>query len=277
MKSYVYLLLVGLMGLVISCKDDDDPTPPKLNKLAKVTCYQDNMSTPSYVVNITYTNDGNIANIEASNQEKQIFTYSNNKILVVSLSADKIEYTINKDKITEKKISTENKNANNEVYISDEYTYKYQGTGLVSVDWLTRRPATEGSGYNIIKYEEDQKFNWNNGNTTLFSQDKKAMVYEYSSQSQPANFPFRVIASFNPVEFDIVNPINLLYGYQNNQLPSRAYWYNQLEPGTICAEYTYKFEGIGDYITGMTIEEKDHLTNQDNIYKFDFQYLQEAQ
>lgn len=272
MKNYKFLLLISLIVFIVSCNDNDDPDPAKLNKLTKVTCYKNDMSTPLYVTNITYVYNGDIAYI-SNNQEKLTYTYTDNKILAIGLHTEKIEYTLNKGKITEKKISAENKTVNNEVYISDEYKYKYQGNALTTVDWLAQRPTTEGTDYNHKEYKDDQKYKWVNGNITTFSQDKKEMVYEYhSTQLQPSNFPFRVIPSFAPVNFEIVDPTNFLYGYQNNHLPVRAYWYNELEPGTICAEYTYTFDSIGEYITGMRIEEKDFMNDQENTYKFDFQY-----
>jgi len=269
---------MGLIGFVVSCKDDDDPTPSKLSKLTKVTYYKDNASSPLSSSVIIYNVNGDIAFIEIDGKEKHNYTYVDNKIIVIGeVDVAKIEYRIDKGRIAEKKIYKNNMAANNEEYTSDEYSYNYKGSGLDYVNWLTRRPTSDGDGYNTKTYEKDQIFSWYQANITSFAQDKKEMVYEYSTLPQPANFPFRVIASFSPVGFETVSPINFFYGYQNNYLPARAYWYNELEPTTICAEYIYKFEGIGDYITRMTIEEKNYLTDQENIYKFDFQYLQEAQ
>jgi len=278
MKNYTLFLLIGLLGFMVSCKDDDDPTPPKLSKLTKVACYKGNASPFLSTSQITYNTKGDIASIETIGKEKHTYAYNGDMIMITGVAdVSKIEYRLNKGRITEKKIYKNNTATNNEEYTSDEYYYIYKGTGLDYVNWTTCRPTSDGTGYIKDTYEKDQIFSWLQGNIVSFAQDKKEMVYEYTTQLQPSNFPFRVIASFAPVEFEIVNPINLLYGYQNNYLPSRAYWYNKLEPGSICAEYIYKFEGIGDYITNMTIEEKDYITDQTNTYKFDFQYSSEDQ
>ena len=41
---------------------------------------------------------------------------------------------------------------------------------------------------------------------------QKEITYEYNSQLRPENFPFRVVNSFQPVGFDVISPLNLLYG-----------------------------------------------------------------
>lgn len=92
----------------------------------------------------------------------------------------------------------------------------------------------------------------------------------------PENFPFRVVNSFQPVGFDVISPLNLLYGKMNQNLPTRAYWYNVSDATDICAEYTFRYTLTGDYITGMTIEEKINPVNgataENNTYEYEFIY-----
>lgn len=105
---------------------------------------------------------------------------------------------------------------------------------------------------------------------------QKEITYEYNSQLRPENFPFRVVNSFQPVGFDVISPLNLLYGKMNQNLPTRAYWYNVSEAADICAEYTFHYTLTGDYITGMTIEEKINPVNgataENNTYEYAFVY-----
>lgn len=105
---------------------------------------------------------------------------------------------------------------------------------------------------------------------------QKEITYEYNSQLRPENFPFRVVNSFQPVGFDVISPLNLLYGKMNQNLPTRAYWYNVSDATDICAEYTFRYTLTGDYITGMTIEEKINPVNgataENNTYEYEFIY-----
>lgn len=82
--------------------------------------------------------------------------------------------------------------------------------------------------------------------------------------------------SFQPVGFDVISPLNLLYGKMNQNLPTRAYWYNVSDATDICAEYTFRYTLTGDYITGMTIEEKINPVNgataENNTYEYEFIY-----
>ena len=96
------------------------------------------------------------------------------------------------------------------------------------------------------------------------SLDSREMRYEYSVAEAPKNFPLRVIGSFSPVGFESVTPLNLLYGIQNRNLPIRVY------QSEVKAEYKYTYTTVGDYITGMTIDENDGGTA--SSYKYTFEY-----
>ena len=48
--------------------------------------------------------------------------------------------------------------------------------------------------------------------------------------------------------------MNIILNYV--QRTFRVYWYNVSDVTDICAEYTFRYTLTGDYITGMTIEEK---------------------
>ncbi|MDH6358620.1 DUF5032 domain-containing protein [Parabacteroides sp. PF5-9] len=274
MKRYLVLVVSSLFFLT-SCGKDDKTEVPPLKKLTKVTCYTNNEVTPSYALSINYEN-GQIHNITSNTGAKQLFSYPDSRIITVSdLGQDlTIEYNLQGNAIYQKKIKRKNEYVNNEIYTSDEYKYAYKGAYLSHADWITRWPVDTGNGYESRSYIQADTYTWENGNVVRYAQDKKEMAYEYDTQLQPANFPFRVINSFAPVDFETVSPVNLLYNLSNKNLPKRAYWYNVPETSTICAEYTYKFEQIGEYITKMTIEENNYVVNEggSNTYIFHFEY-----
>ena len=135
----------------------------------------------------------------------------------------------------------------------------------------------EGSGYKVRELGEVDRYSWENGNAVHYAYlPQKEITYEYNSQLRPENFPFRVVNSFQPVGFDVISPLNLLYGKMNQNLPTRAYWYNVSDATDICAEYTFRYTLTGDYITGMTIEEKINPVNgataENNTYEYEFIY-----
>lgn len=276
MKKHLFFVAAGLMAL-ISCGDDDKPEVAKLDKLTKVTCYLNNSQTPLYTVEINYRDDGEIANMQKNQEDRLQFIYVGNTLTVGNAGPETVEYTLKGHAITQEKVSVENSYANNEIYVSDEYLYKYQGGNLYTADWTTRWPKKDGGGYETRSYTGVNAFvyTWERGNVTRLTQDKKEMVYEYGSQQRPQNFPLRVIASFDPTVFGAFTPVNLLFGNQIKNLPKRAYWYMVPETSVLYAEYEYTYDTIiGDYITAMTIEETNHTPSGDirNTYTYKFEY-----
>lgn len=143
----------------------------------------------------------------------------------------------------------------------------------MGVDFLECPLVEEfGTGYEERSYPEYEKYTWENGNVVLYAQslDSREMRYEYSVAEAPKNFPLRVIGSFSPVGFESVTPLNLLYGIQNRNLPIRAYTYTIPNQSEVKAEYKYTYTTVGDYITGMTIDENDGGTA--SSYKYTFEY-----
>lgn len=277
MKKYLFLVATSLMALA-SCGDDDSKTTvAKLDKLTQVTCYLNDNATPLYRVEINYRDDGEIANMQVNNEDKLQFIYVGNTLTVGNSGPQTVEYSLSGHAITKEKVSKENPYANNEIYVSDEYSYKYKGANLYTADWTTRWPKNDGSGYETRSYTDVNAvtYAWENGNVTRFSQDKKEMVYEYTEQVRPQNFPLRVIDSFAPTGFEVFTPINLLFGNQNKNLPKRSYWYVIPATSDPSAEYEYTYDTIiGDYITAMTIEETCHTPSGEirNTYKYTFEY-----
>ena len=272
MKKYLFLLLIGAASLT-ACGDDDDPVVPELNKLTKVSCYKDGASSPLFTADINYTSDGKISNINLG-VDKLLFIYSDGKFSVTGIHSGEVieEYTLRGNVITSKKISQENPYASNEIYVSDEYSYRYSGSNWVLTSWNARWPKEFGTGYEERSYPEYEKYTWENGNVVLYAQslDSREMRYEYSVAEAPKNFPLRVIGSFSPVGFESVTPLNLLYGIQNRNLPIRAYTYTIPNQSEVKAEYKYTYTTVGDYITGMTIDENDGGTA--SSYKYTFEY-----
>lgn len=274
MKKYLCLLLVAATGL-LSCSDDDKPIIPELNKLTKITCSVNDSSTPDYVLDVNYSvSDGKIRDIQLNNESRQLYIYSNNTLTITDGSLTTTEYRLSGNTIVQSMISKENKYANNEIYVSDEYTYGYQGYYMNNIGWKFNRPKVDGAGYDSGGYPQDQKFIWQGDNITLYARDKTEMKYEYSGIIRPNNFPIRLSGTFSPVGIDILSPLNLMFGNLGRNLPERAYRYNVPETSDILAEYKYVFVTDGEYVKGMVIDEKKYEADgvKSNTYKYSFEY-----
>lgn len=278
MKKYTFLLIIMTIGL-LSCGDDDKLVIPELNKLTKVVCYKNGNTEANAVfsVNINYTNDGNISSMQFANGQKAIFVYVDRKFTVTNVgeSNERAEYIMTGNVIGEKYIQKDNPYMNNEVYTSNEYIYNYSGSNLVGASRIMRWPKEGETGYETQKFDKEEAYTWENGNVSLFTQEKKRIEYKYSTALASRNFPWRVIPSFNPIGFDVVSPINLLYGNQNRNLPVSAYCYSISDEDSSTANYTYNFASTGEYITGMTIHEKTTSANgviEENDYEYIFTY-----
>lgn len=276
MNKHAFLLLIMTIGL-LSCGDDDKPVIPELNKLTKVVCYKNESPNALFSVDMNYTSDGKIASMQFGNGTKASFVYIDKKFTVTNPneSDERVEYVMTGNVIGEKYVLKDNPYMNNEVYISDEYRYHYSGSSLTGASRLMRWPNENESGYKTKEFKEEEAYYWENGNIALFSQDKKIMEYKYSTALAPRNFPLRVIPSFTPVGFDVISPINLLYGNLNKNLPESANCYSISGEEGATADYTYHFTSTGEYITSMTIREKIKPVNgaeEENSYEYLFIY-----
>lgn len=268
MKKYLCALSLGLVVLT-ACGDDETPVALELNKLTSVACQKEGEDVPLFSADINYTTEGKIASIRFAGGENLLFIYSDSKLTVTGTEGEyTAEYTLAGDVITSKRISKENPYISNEIYVSDEYNYVYSGSSLTQSAWTTRWPKPGEGGYELRSYAPYEQYRWEGGNVTLYAQaqDKREIRYEYSSVETPANFPFRVIGSFDAVSFDAVSPLNLLYGDRNRSLPSRAYVYAVPDASQVEAEYTYSYTTVGDYITAMTV------TDGSDTYTYTFAY-----
>lgn len=285
MKKFLSMLLIAV-GLV-SCGDDDKPYVPELNKLTNVTCTKN--GNTFFKADITYDQDKQINRIVLNMGGNQ---YTDNYIIVdktISVSGVKMDngsltnpfvhtvYKLSGNIIATKEEKSENKYMSNAVYTATESSYTYSSNWLKSVSQLIRWPNENGSGYQTRELGEVDRYSWENGNIVHYAYlPQKEITYEYDSQLRPDNFPFRVVNSFQPVGFDMISPINLMYGKMNLNLPTRAYWYYVSEATDICAEYTFHYTLTGGYITGMTVEEKINPVNgataENNTYEYTFIY-----
>lgn len=285
MKKFLSMLLIAV-GLV-SCGDDDKPYVPELNKLTNVTCTKN--GNTFFNADITYDQDKQINRIVLNMGGNQ---YTDNYIIVdktISVSGVKMDngsltnpfvhtvYKLSGNIIATKEEKSENKYMSNAVYTATESSYTYSSNWLKSVSQLIRWPNENGSGYQTRELGEVDRYSWENGNIVHYAYlPQKEITYEYDSQLRPDNFPFRVVNSFQPVGFDMISPINLMYGKMNLNLPTRAYWYYVSEATDICAEYTFHYTLTGGYITGMTVEEKINPVNgataENNTYEYTFIY-----
>ncbi|MCS2892423.1 DUF5032 domain-containing protein [Parabacteroides faecis] len=278
MKKSVCLMLMLLIGLV-SCGDDDKPSIPKLNKLTKITCKKNGADFPEYSLDITYNQDGNVSKMTTSKGTYNLI-YTDNKISMIDASNVHTEdYQINGNVIVNRQEWAVNEYTPSEVYVKNEYRYKYNRSNLTETDWVFQRPLEEG-GYKKNDPVALDKYTWSGGNVTVYQYLPRDEVnYTYGSQLCPANFPFRALSTLRPVTPDLINPLNSLYGALNRNLPESASRY-QLGESKNNAEYTFRYQTVGDYITSMIITEDiksvDGSEAGQNTYEYSFTYNYET-
>ena len=278
MKKSVCLMLMLLIGLV-SCGDDDKPSIPKLNQLTKITCKKNGVDFPEYSLDITYNQDGNVSKMTTSKGTFNLI-YTDNKISMIDASNVHTEdYQINGNVIVNRQEWAVNEYTPSEVYVKNEYRYKYNRSNLTETDWVFQRPLEEG-GYKKNDPVALDKYTWSGGNVTVYQYLPRDEVnYTYGSQLCPANFPFRALSTLRPVTPDLVNPLNSLYGALNRNLPESASRY-QLGESKNNAEYTFRYQTVGDYITSMIITEDiksvDGSEAGQNTYEYSFTYNYET-
>lgn len=278
MKKSVCLMLMLLISLV-SCGDDDKPSIPKLNKLTKITCKKNGVDFPEYSLDITYNQDGNVSKMTTSKGTFNLI-YTDNKISMIDASNVHTEdYQINGNVIVNRQEWAVNEYTPSEVYVKNEYRYKYNRSNLTETDWVFQRPLEEG-GYKKNDPVALDKYTWSGGNVTVYQYLPRDEVnYTYGSQLCPANFPFRALSTLRPITPDLVNPLNSLYGALNRNLPESASRY-QLGESKNNAEYTFRYQTVGDYITSMIITEDiksvDGSEAGQNTYEYSFTYNYET-
>lgn len=278
MKKCVCLMLILVIGL-ISCGDDDKPSLPKLNKLTKITCKKNGADFPEYSLDIIYNQDGNVSKITTSKGTFNLI-YTGNKISVIDASNVHTEdFQISGNVVVNKQEWAINEYVPNAEYVKNEYRYKYDRSNLTEADWIFQRPLEEG-GYKKNDPVSLDKYTWTNGNVTVYQYlPRDEVSYSYGSQLCPANFPFRVQNTLRPITPDLVNPLNSLYGTSNRNLPESAsrYLLGESKNG---AEYTFRYQTVGDYITGMVITEDiksvEGLDAGQNTYEYSFVYNYET-
>lgn len=278
MKKCVCLMLILVIGL-ISCGDDDKPSLPKLNKLTKITCKKNGADFPEYSLDIIYNQDGNVSKITTSKGTFNLI-YTGNKISVIDASNVHTEdFQMSGNVVVNKQEWAINEYVPNAEYVKNEYRYKYDRSNLTEADWIFQRPLEEG-GYKKNEPVSLDKYTWTNGNVTVYQYlSRDEVSYTYGSQLCPANFPFRVLNTLRPITPDLVNPLNSLYGTSNRNLPESASRYS-LGESKNGAEYTFRYQTVGDYITGMVITEDiksvEGLDAGQNTYEYSFVYNYET-
>ena len=278
MKKCVCLMLILVIGL-ISCGDDDKPSLPKLNKLTKITCKKNGADFPEYSLDIIYNQDGNVSKITTSKGTFNLI-YTGNKISVIDASNVHTEdFQMSGNVVVNKQEWAINEYVPNAEYVKNEYRYKYDRSNLTEADWIFQRPLEEG-GYKKNEPVSLDKYTWTNGNVTVYQYlPRDEVSYSYGSQLCPANFPFRVLNTLRPITPDLVNPLNSLYGTSNRNLPESASRYS-LGESKNGAEYTFRYQTVGDYITGMVITEDiksvEGLDAGQNTYEYSFAYNYET-
>lgn len=293
MKKYLCLLLVATTFGLMSCGDDNESKLeiPKLNRLTKITCTENGKAL--YQTDVTYDQAGQISRVMMDVQtDKGLIKYTDSYIYVgntISVSGVKTQgsevsnsfvhtvFTLSGDLVSEKAEKAENPAMNNEVYTATLNTYAYSRYQLGSASQKVQFPKTMGSGYEVRNLGEVNNFTWENENLVRFLYlPQQEFAYEYATDLCPENFPLRLSNSFVPVGIEALAPINLLYGKLSRNLVQRAYWYNLNDATNICAEYTFAYTKVGEYVTGMTVKEKINPVNgavaAENTYEYTFIY-----
>lgn len=284
MNKYFLALLMAITVGFSSCSDNETPEIPKMNKLTKITCTKNGASF--FTADITYDQGGNINRI-VTDKYTDNYIFVGNTISVNGMRTDGTDvsgasfihtvFKLDGNVISQREEKAENKNMNNEVYTSELNTYSYSRWQLGSATQVIQWPKASGTGYDTRNLGEVNTYTWENGNIVRFLyRPQQEMSYEYSTQERPENFPFRVINTFAPVTFEVVSPLNFLYGNMNRNLVQHAYWYNLNDPTNKCAEYSFTYVTTEKYITGMTIREQINAVNgvtaEDNTYEYTFVY-----
>lgn len=275
MKKNVFLILILVIGLV-SCGDDDKPVVAKMNKLTKITCKKNGVDYPDYSLDISYNQSGNVSKIVTSKGTFNLI-YTGNKISVIDGSNVHTEdYLLSGKVILTKEELDVNEYASSQEYVKNQYNYKYSGNNLSETDWIFQRPLEEG-GYKKNEAVSIDKYTWLNGNAVSYtSLPRDEVSYTYATQLRPANFPFRVVNTLQPVTPDLISPLNTLYGSMNRYLPVSASRY-QLGESKESAEYSFSYMQVGDYVTGMTIREKISGSPDETTYEYAFTYNYEEE
>lgn len=275
MRTCTALFLLATLSLA-SCGDDDPVVVVEpLNKLTKITCYQEGSNTPLYDVKVSYNVDGTIASIDFEGDARRTFIYTGDKILRTETQTGfkEAEYTLSGGRIASQEVYKENDRVSNEIYVVDAYDYQYTGNELSAIGWTTRWPSEDGQGYEERVYPLSDIFTWEKGNVVRYTRDKEEMTYTYGSLVNPENFTLRPIASFDLLSFDFVSPLNTLFGAVNLNLPERAYSYSVTEPTRYKSEYLFNYTFVSDYITEMKMVKRDENQKETTyIYEFEYEY-----
>lgn len=260
------LLLTG--SLFISCSKDD-PAIPELDKLTKITCYKNSITTPYYISDIIYKNSSVDRIIHTQGEGSRvtfIYRYSGAKATIEKIDASGIlipyrEYTLSGGKINREEYLALNEN---ETYATDIFVYRSNGVVSYTKRWVT------DSGYDERVTEKAYEYIWKDRNITKISQYKTDIdiVYEYGTEYQLSNFPLRPQLELDPTSPDFVTPMNQYYMNNNRNLPVRAYSYTVPNVDNHLAEYTFSYKKTGDYITSMTVVNE---LNGDT-YRYSFEY-----
>ena len=284
MKKWIALCVIAI-GCLTSCSDDEPYVPP-LNKLTKVVCAKN--SSVAFVADITYDQDGQLNRLI---QEKGSVVYTDNYIFAgnsVSVSGTKVEegssslpfvhtvYTLDGARIVRKEEKQENKFMNNAVYTALTNNYSYSRTLLKGASQTIQWPKENGSGYEQRTYANTEQYSWENGDMIMCAFQKDEISLQYSSQKCPSNFPFRVVGGLQVGGFELITPLNFLYGAQYKQLPSKLLCYTVGNTSGVSAEYNFRYVQTSDYISGMTIQEILYATDTqeaaENVYEYTFSY-----
>jgi hypothetical protein len=277
-----------VLTVLNSCGKDDGKQQEilKLNKLTKVTCIKNNAPSPEFVLTITYNQDGQIAIITQNGKYTDIFTYNTNQLIVntfTSISsaspalAKRMNYALSGGGIIKSEEYLNNSYKNNEEYLANIYSFSYNRNNLTKCSWEeTNWPKEDGFGYDNRKALEISTYIWENNNIILYKKGTKEMAFTYKNELQSETFPLLFLDTFNPTIVNAVSPLNFLFGNRNRNLVETVYTYELPDVKSLHAKYTFIYNTMGEYVTGMTITEEifpvGGQTAAINTYNYSFEY-----
>ncbi|WP_106827929.1 DUF5032 domain-containing protein [Parabacteroides pacaensis] len=253
--KYMVAILLATTVLATSCGDDDHPYIPEKKKITGISCKQEGTDY-SWDMKIKYDQDGNLYRVTyASSLAKdttvdapdfsELYQYNGNTITVTRFIETIPD--INRTYTCSGSIITREEEGTISEALSNIYQYTYRGKELTAATQTTQTPST---GTTTIPYN----FTWdNNGNMTEFTYNNTTRLqFTYGAEVHPENFPLKALKSVDLTDRRFLDPINLLYNATPRNLPVEAKIII-LPAGTITTTYTFKYNTIGEYITGMTM------------------------
>lgn len=276
--KYVFASLLGSLLLAATgCGDDDHPVVPKMKKVTQIGCRLEG-SVKAWDMNIRYDQDGNLYRVvynstpaentpSESENFSELYQYNdNNRSITVTRFVETIP-DINRTYTCSGQVVSREEEGRISDGVTSTYQYTYRGKTLVSIEQELKNSVT---GATKIPYA----FNWSaQGDMTEMTYNNTTKLqFVYGTLLHPDNFPLRAMKSTDLTERSFVDPVNLLFNANSRYLPIQVKEMDVLT-GTTKATYTFTYDTVADYVTGMTMTvAKAQQTEQTYTYTFTYNY-----